>query len=370
MEGGGVNVFKPKGQENYHVFFRHFGRQVSRSCGTTEYVAAKARAAAIFAEEIGRPKKEAEQATIKEILVHLKSLPHPALPLAVLPEISLDEAVHRYLVFKAGLSKDHVVRMERRLRRFNEWAASKQIGFDKITLKEIRNWLDSLKCRTGDAELKELGEISTFFNWCAASENGWIATNPCAGLLRKPKPRANDESVEVCQVSDVIALFEYLEREYPQYVLYFALAFFGGARKSEIGRAFAEVTAAGSDGWRVTDTYRPEEGDFYIRFPKIGGPRWIDPPLNLSPWMDAYKDLPFRVPWHGHLTAIHEEFKIPHNAARHTCVSAFLVNGGKVPDSLIRHGHTEPVMLRYYFRALRKPDAARFQQILPRLIRP
>jgi hypothetical protein len=51
MEGG-VTVFKPLGRSVYYVFFRHRGRQVSRSCGTAEYSAAVTRAAEIAAEVV------------------------------------------------------------------------------------------------------------------------------------------------------------------------------------------------------------------------------------------------------------------------------------------------------------------------------
>jgi len=67
LEGGGVNIFVPKGARFYHVQFRirdrsrHTGwRQVLRSCGTEALTAAKDRAAEIFLEEAGRGRQRAQ----------------------------------------------------------------------------------------------------------------------------------------------------------------------------------------------------------------------------------------------------------------------------------------------------------------------
>jgi len=208
VEEGGVNVYKPEGLKNYHISFRHHGRQVFRSCGTTEFSAAKARGAEIFVEEVNKPKKEAEQAKLDTIIKRLDSLALPGLPPSPVTEIHLDDALREYLEFKKGLSKDHVVRMDRRLRAFNKWAANSAYALGDLNAKVIRAWLDSLKRKTADSEAKELAEVSTFLKWCAASDRGWISANPCDGLTRRPQPRATGEPIEVCDVSDVIALFE------------------------------------------------------------------------------------------------------------------------------------------------------------------
>lgn len=102
LEGGGVNIFVPKGQRLYHVQFRvrdrarpKGWRQVLRSCGTESLTAAKDRAAAIFVEEAaGRktpiptqeagmkaePKPLATDPTITEVIGHHKVWMASAIP--------------------------------------------------------------------------------------------------------------------------------------------------------------------------------------------------------------------------------------------------------------------------------------------------
>jgi hypothetical protein len=69
-----VNVFRPSGQRFYHVFFRHRGRQVLRSCGVEDYGRAKKKAAGIFAEVVAAPVKIEEQVTLQEIKAEMVAL--------------------------------------------------------------------------------------------------------------------------------------------------------------------------------------------------------------------------------------------------------------------------------------------------------
>lgn len=104
LEGGGVNIFIPKGARLYHVQFRVRDRsrptgwrQVLRSCGTEALTAAKDRAAEIFVDEAARGKQPVQTAptnpamdiktppvvhdpAIEEIIVHHKTWMDSALP--------------------------------------------------------------------------------------------------------------------------------------------------------------------------------------------------------------------------------------------------------------------------------------------------
>lgn len=269
VEGGAVNVFKSGRREHYHVFFRYKGRQVNRSCGTSDYAHAKERAAAIFNEVVSSPEKQDEQSKLDAILARLDSLTLAASQPRKIVNKDLTKAVEEFIKEKQKRSPFYVERLARRLHKFEKWANERGLRLSLISAIEIKEWLDSLELKANRSETNELNSISCFFRWCAEPERAWIASDPCKGMSR----RSTDSSVKaypkICHVSDVASLFQYLEDEQPDFVIYFALAFFGGARKQEITRAFVDVGGVGADKWAKTDAYRSAEGLFHIKFPKV-----------------------------------------------------------------------------------------------------
>lgn len=283
LEGGGVNVFRPSGQRFYHVFFRHRGRQVLRSCGVEDYGAAKDKAAGIFAEVVATPLKVAEQITLQEIKAEMVALRAAvAGGVAVMPTLSAkltSDALKTFLDARKNSSPSHFKQLSGRNTRFVTWLAAEGLAnLGDVTAPVVRRYLDSLEIEAR-SQKNVLNDLANFFRWCKAPERAWLAADPCEGMER-PTTRTV-KLPAVCKVDDVEALFSYLEKERPELVLFYALTFFGGVRVEETKRAFED----GVEGWEKADNYRPAEGAFYVRRPKVGAPRWVEPPRSLAAWL-------------------------------------------------------------------------------------
>ena len=382
MEGP-VSVYWEKRSGCYHVFFRHAGKQYNRKTFKITKLEATQRGAEIVAEVIRGPKETDLVASLKAELTSLKGLmiqqmgngagghvnrsnPHIKFELK-----TLEEARTAFKLARKSMkvSASNEARLERRIDNFVEFIGQ-TTALSELTVDTFAKWLETSGPNPRNRKNNHTA-VAQFIRWCGSPPRRWCDPELTKGVAIPRIPRVS-RLPEIILPEQAEALMSLLEEKHPEYVLYYAIALFGGARANkkdtvddldggEIIRLFEAVR---QDGW----------GKYYngivLRIPsgKVNGaPRQIYTPDGLKAWLEAYADsldVPQRA-WHTR--NISSVLKLPPNGLRHTAASVFIsLSGSDFGRAAVLFQSAEPTLKSHYVNLMTHEQALRYDKIRPK----
>lgn len=183
--------------------------------------------------------------TIKDIPAgHLRDVLNA---LQILPKgKSLEESVKKAWLFYSPISLSNAIEEYIHLKEVK--VAEKEISITKHRLSVLKSLFPQFEDITPD-KLKELlntkrrnktitnwkGSLNEFFKYCQKKE--YIKENPFDKIIIEELLKKEEKhKINIISVSIAKEFMHYLEKEYPSFVRYFALALFAGIRIAEIPR--------------------------------------------------------------------------------------------------------------------------------------
>ena len=222
-------------------------------------------------------------------------------------DISIDSMIFAFKQMKEAknatgkLSDKEFSNIKARLKDFNETFKT----FADCTPATL---LDYLKSKGRNKTVQNWrGTINEFLNFCVSQDA--IQKNPIARIHKDALLKVEEAyKVECATTSQTREFMRMLEKLYPKYVPYFALALFAGVRIAEIPRMKLEY-------------FRFKERQ--IVFPaQIGKIKksWLleNLPENLWKWLEKYPPITLKPPYSDLHAKWTKEFKLPPNFARHS----------------------------------------------------
>jgi hypothetical protein len=234
-----------------------------------------------------------------------------------------------------------------------------------ITTEQVQAWLKGRNVANKTYNTYR-NDLSTIFAWACAVPREWLKTNPVQAVPRYGQKQLSKGRPEVMKIETCQALMATLEKEYPEWCCFFAVAMFSGIRPDiNLGEMSKLAKCVGRDG---IGTYL--NGDHWHLTPEITKDRRhrdtrIKP--NLKEWLAKYPPTPENLcPGKPTVYAeIRERFAIPYDGLRHTCISAFVAAHGSLAEAAMEFGNSEAMILRHYLRRFSKEDAHAFYNIRP-----
>jgi integrase len=376
-----VTIWRAGPEKPYHVIFRHGGVQINRSTGTTNYVEAQSRGAAIHAEVIRGPKEAVTMACLDRKIEDLKSLilqfamnsgksgnPH------VRPEVkSLNDAYAAFVLAKQteGLAEATLPRLQRRLDEFISFAGEKT-QLPEVSTQMIEKWIAAKPSNNPRAKKNDVDVVSQFLRWCGNPPRRWCDPEIGRGVS-KPKVARHSSLIEVLTPDQARAMLEWVETNNPEFALYYAIALFAGVRANKKGSANDKKSG---EIIRLFDAVKTNNRQWparlwnrivlHIPSGKVhGAPRQVHTPENLKLWLEAYPgslEVPHRS-WHTRHVA--KPFGLPPNGLRHTAASAYISSGGDFGRASVLFGNSEGILKSRYVNLMTKETADEFWQIFP-----
>lgn len=246
------------------------------------------------------------------------------------------------------------------------------VGEDKlladIATADVRRWLEAkgkVAKKTWNAYRNDL---STFFEWCVAKPRAWILGNPVKPIPQHEVLRSLPERLEI----DVAqALMRHLEKNHPEWCLFFAVALFMGVRPDMTNGEMA----------KLADAVRRDGAKKYLcngvlhitaEIAKDKRPRQTRIPPNVAAWIERYPvsdDALCPGSWVTY-GKIREKFKIPHDGLRHTAISAHVSMHGSFAEAAHEFGNSEQMIRTHYFNRMTKEEARALYAITPTPLHP
>lgn len=199
--------------------------------------------------------------------------------------------------------------------------------------------------------------LSDFFAYCFRKDA--IVSNPF-DKLSPDDFLIEEEKFEIgfLSVAQARAFMELLERKYPQYCKFYALALFAGVRMDECARFKNDFIDY--DGRSIT---------FPKEIVKGGKKAWIvrDYEPNLWAWLEKYKDTDFKRPSNTLRTKIGKDLNLPQNFARHSFATYHLslYKDAERTRFITRHNNVQTLQNHYFGALVDKETAKAYFEILP-----
>jgi integrase len=223
---------------------------------------------------------------------------------AILIDKHLKDGIRR------GLRERTLYDKQNRLKSFATLHGERNLG--EITKEDVSAWLDGTGA-TGRNLRNNQTAIQSFFNWCAATVEGYA--NDVAHF---PQDTVKDiEPAEIVTAKTARGVLHAMEKRNPNAALVLAIGLFGGLRTDEItGKAGLQ--------WEDIDF---EKGMIFVRAGQAKTRRLRKVPItdNLRAWLVRYRKDAGRVScceevFYEHRSAVCSQLRIewPKNAARHS----------------------------------------------------
>jgi integrase len=232
-----------------------------------------------------------------------------------------------------------------------------------ITTQDIMRWLESkgqVSKRTWNGYRND---AQTFFEWFCARPRQWIAENPVKPVPQHKLARSLPERLEVDTARELMAT---LEREYPQWCLYFTLALFLGVRPDMAnGETMKLAKVIERDG--VKKYFCNGVLHISAEVAKDKRSRQTQIPPNVAQWLERYPPTPDAIcpgDWLAY-AEIRKRFKIPHDGLRHTAISAHVSLHGSFADAASQFGNSETMIRTHYFNRMSRDEALEFYATTP-----
>ena len=280
-------------------------------------------------------------------------------------KISIKDAGRKFLDGKEreGVRDRSLTQLKSTVTRFESFVENCDIH--EVTVKDVERFLKSLRAKNGVDKASQKtwnnyrADLSSFFNWCADPQRGWIMTNPAAKVTKFKK--IDRDLPDILTPEEARKLMDHVAGiDGGKLVRYFALALFAGIRtgpKGELAKLARHPKQA-----KLIDLKR---GVIHIppEVSKTGQKRQIMIRPNLRDWLEhsPWEILPTN---HDRLIkAIRKEKKLTHDVLRHSFFSYHVAAFRSVGDAAIEGGNTEAVVKKHYLNLATKGEGEEFWSI-------
>ena len=375
---GDVTVSWDKRSRCYYARFRFSGRQYARTTGETDPEKATAKAAEIFAEVVRGPVQALTLATLQSEIAELKTLvlqlaaggtnhrnPHVKVEIKTLGEAAKAFAAAR--IAKAVASSNET-RLQRRIQNFVEFIGEGLV-LPELTVEHIDSWRNSRPELSPRAQKNDVAAVAQLLRWAGSPPRRWCDPELAKGV-ELPAVARTSTLPEIITASQAETLMRTVESTAPQYILFYAIALFGGVRSNK------KDTSDDTDGGEIIRLFESvkKEGwykyfnDLVLRIPRgkvRGEPRQVHTPDCLKAWLRAYPEA-LEVPQRAwHTRNISGPLSLPKNALRHTAASAFISSGGEFGRAAMLFQSSESTLKKHYVNLMTPDQAQAFWQIYP-----
>ena len=251
-----------------------------------------------------------------------------------------------------------------------------------ITTADVVVYLASLRSKAGlTAAPKTVNnsraDLRGFFAWCIGQERDiflagcarrWHTSNPAADTPKKTVPTG---SPHILSVEESTAFMIRLEKDWPAYVPFFAVALFAGIRPGENGELHK---LARHENLRKPSKEAGGRPQFdldrrVITIPpsiaKTGRKRVVPVADNLAAWLTTYSGPFLPVGFQAGLETIRKVCQLSHDVLRHSFISYRVTASGSKAKTALEAGNSEGVIDRHYLNLPSEAEAAAFWQIMP-----
>ena len=251
-----------------------------------------------------------------------------------------------------------------------------------ITTADVVVYLASLRSKAGlTAAPKTVNnsraDLRGFFAWCIGQERDiflagcarrWHTSNPAADTPKKTVPAG---SPHILSVEESTAFMIRLEKDWPAYVPFFAVALFAGIRPGENGELHK---LARHENLRKPSKEAGGRPQFdldrrVITIPpsiaKTGRKRVVPVADNLDAWLTTYSGPFLPVGFQAGLETIRKVCQLSHDVLRHSFISYRVTASGSKAKTALEAGNSEGVIDRHYLNLPSEAEAAAFWQIMP-----
>ena len=249
-----------------------------------------------------------------------------------------------------------------------------------VTTADVVAYLASLRSKAGlTAAPKTVNnsraDLRGFFAWCtgkecdrpiAACTRRWHTSNPAADTPKKMVPY---NSPEILSVEESAALMIRLERDWPAYVPFFALALFAGIRPTDelhkLARHENLHTPSKEAGGRPLIDLERRIITVTPFISKMDRKRVVPIQPNLTAWLTAHPGPIKPVGFQNGLKTIRKACQLSHDVLRHSFISYRVTASGSKAKTALEAGNSEGVIDEHYLSMPSEAEAAAFWQIMP-----
>jgi hypothetical protein len=251
-----------------------------------------------------------------------------------------------------------------------------------VTTADVVAYLASLRSKAGlTAAPKTVNnsraDLRGFFAWCTGQERDtplagcarrWHTSNPAADTPKKSVPTG---SPHILSVEQSTALMVRLEKEWPAYLPFFALALFAGIRPGENGELHKmakhenlHTPSKEAGGRPLIDLDR-----LVVTIPptiaKTGKKRVVPISGNLAAWLAVHPGPILPVGFQAGLETIRKTCQLSHDVLRHSFISYRVTASGSKAKTALEAGNSEGVIDKHYLNLPSEAEATAFWQIMP-----
>lgn len=241
---------------------------------------------------------------------------------------------------------------------------------DRITGEDIETFLSRWNSDSPKTWNESRAHLVSVFR--LAVRRGWLVVSPLAQIDRRPPLKHRPPPV-VLEPMAALELMRWLQKNAPEWVLYFAFCLFAGLRPDiREGEAHRLDKDMRSEGGRLRRAALDGDG-FWIRG-KDGNVRHVAWSLcgPLHAWANAYPQkglIPDGLSYsqaERRLQAIRERFELGYDVLRHTGASAMLhTPGASFAQVALALGNSERMLTRHYVGVWNSGKTASLYALLP-----
>jgi integrase len=277
---------------------------------------------------------------------------------------SLADAIVGFLQSKEGtVGERQMENYQQVTAHFLRHVGSVHLG--EISGKRIEEWLQKMQPMAPKTWNYYRDTISGLFTYCCEKSRLWLHENPVDSVKRLKVPRGLPERLDV---SRCVELMRFVEKNYPDWVVFFSLALFAGIRPDLRTGELADLArVCRKEGvsryFRETTIYISEE------VAKEGIARQVPIAANLADWLSAQVVTPDLIcpgtakAWE--YRTIRRKLGLSHDVLRHTSISAHVAKNRSLADAAIVFGNSETVIRRHYLNSMSSIEADQFYEIRP-----
>lgn len=235
---------------------------------------------------------------------------------------------------------------------------------ENVTDQMMTEWLRRRQTRAGEqlsprTLANKAVHVSSMFSFL--HRKGLIEASPTNGTCRRLKRRLPSRVPEILTADRARALMTDVEKNYPEWACYFAIALFAGILPGQLSKLAHAVAENG------TETYFSGS---VIMLPgntaKDGKPCAVVVPRNLATWLAKYPASAERLsPGRQALGRIRKAHGLRPYSLRDTAVSAFVSSGWDFARTALQFGKSEVIIKHHYFKTMSREEAQAFYAIMP-----
>jgi integrase len=239
------------------------------------------------------------------------------------------------------------------------------IELGQIDNRIVEDWLGKMQLQAPKTWNYYRDTLSGLFAFCCEKNRQWLQENPVDSIKRLKVNRGLPERLDVDRCEQ---LMRFVEKDHPDWTVFFALALFAGIRPDLRTGELADLAqVCRKEGvaryFRETTIYISEN------VAKEGIARQVPISPNLAAWLAVRTVTPdlicpgFGKAWEYRI--IRKAMALSHDVLRHTAISAHVAKNRSLADAAIVFGNSETIIRRHYLNSMPMEEADRFYRIRP-----